>query len=96
MMALGMMMTPQLKKDDMALSLNAPLSSQYLPPTTAPGQSATTPTTHCLAQKIYVFDNVTVIIIIAVIVITIAYYITANIITFQHQHHLLVCVFLLH
>ena len=62
-----MMMTPQLKKDDMALSLNAPLSSLCLPPTTAPGQSATTPTS--LAQKIFVFDSVTVIVIITVIVI---------------------------
>ena len=97
MMALRMMMmTPQLKKDDMALSLNAPLSSLCLPPTTAPGQSATTPTTHQSGSEIFVFDDVIVIVIIAVIVITISYHFIANIITFQHQHHLLVCVFLLH
>ena len=91
-----MMMTPLLKKDDMALSLNAPLSSLYLPPTTAPGQSAPTPTTHCLAQKIFVFDNVTVIVIIAVIVIVIisSYYFIANIIIFNIN--LLVCVYLLY
>ena len=90
MMALRMMMmTPQLKKDDMALSLNAPLSSLCLPPTTAPGQSATTPTTHQSGSEIFVFDDVIVIVIIAVIVITISYHFIANIITFQHQHHLL-------